>query len=64
MADKKTYYITTPIYYPRISFIGHTYTTVADAAARFKRMLGYDVMFLPELMSTGRRSREKQKKRV
>ncbi|MGE5677117.1 MAG: methionine--tRNA ligase [Pseudomonadota bacterium] len=48
MADKKTYYITTPIYYPSDKLhIGHTYTTVAaDAAARFKRMLGYDVMFL------------------
>lgn len=48
MVDKKTYYITTPIYYPSDKLhIGHTYTTVAaDAAARFKRMLGYDVMFL------------------
>ena len=48
MTDKKTYYITTPIFYPSDKLhIGHTYTTVAaDAAARFKRMLGYDVMFL------------------
>jgi methionyl-tRNA synthetase len=48
MTDKKTYYITTPIYYPSDKLhIGHTYTTVAaDAAARFKRMMGYDVMFL------------------
>ncbi len=48
MPDKKTYYITTPIYYPSDKLhIGHTYTTVAaDAAARFKRMQGYDVMFL------------------
>jgi len=48
MPDKKTYYITTPIYYPSDKLhIGHTYTTVAaDAAARFKRLLGYDVMFL------------------
>lgn len=46
--DKKTYYITTPIYYPSDNLhIGHTYTTVAaDALARFKRMTGYDVMFL------------------
>mgnify|MGYP000978765102 CR=1 FL=1 len=46
--DKKTYYITTPIYYPSDRLhIGHTYTTVAaDALARFKRMTGYDVMFL------------------
>ncbi|HWR61574.1 MAG TPA: methionine--tRNA ligase [Clostridia bacterium] len=48
MPDQKTYYITTPIYYPSDKLhIGHTYTTVAaDAAARFKRLLGYDVMFL------------------
>ncbi|MDP4090878.1 MAG: methionine--tRNA ligase [Bacillota bacterium] len=45
---KKTYYITTPIYYPSASLhIGNTYTTVAaDALARFKRLRGYDVMFL------------------
>jgi methionyl-tRNA synthetase len=45
---KKTYYITTPIYYPSSNLhIGHTYCTVmADAMARFKRMTGYDVMFL------------------
>lgn len=48
MADKKTYYITTPIYYPSDKLhIGNTYTTVAaDAMARFKRLTGYDVMFL------------------
>ncbi|MDD2189800.1 MAG: methionine--tRNA ligase [Eubacteriales bacterium] len=45
---KKTYYISTPIYYPSSNLhIGHTYCTVmADAMARFKRMTGYDVMFL------------------
>jgi len=45
---KKTFYITTPIYYPSDKLhIGHSYTTVAaDAAARYKRMRGYDVMFL------------------
>ncbi|MFO7154809.1 MAG: methionine--tRNA ligase [Caldicoprobacter oshimai] len=48
MADKKTFYITTPIYYPSDKLhIGHAYTTVAaDAMARFKRLTGYDVMFL------------------
>jgi len=48
MADKKTFYITTPIYYPSDKLhIGHSYTTVAaDAMARFKRLTGYDVMFL------------------
>lgn len=44
----KKYYITTPIYYPSADLhIGHTYCTVmADAMARFKRVMGYDVMFL------------------
>ena len=48
MKDKKTFYITTPIYYPSDKLhIGHSYTTVAaDAMARFKRLTGYDVMFL------------------
>ena len=46
--NKKTFYITTPIYYPSTKLhIGNTYTTVAaDAIARFKRLSGYDVMFL------------------
>jgi len=46
--DNKTFYITTPIYYPSDKLhIGHSYTTVAaDAMARFKRLTGYDVMFL------------------
>ena len=46
--EKKTYYITTPIYYPSGNLhIGHSYTTVAaDAAARYRRLKGYDVMFL------------------
>ena len=49
MKDKlKTFYITTPIYYPSGNLhIGHAYTTVAgDAMARYKRMRGYDVMYL------------------
>lgn len=46
--SKKPFYITTPIYYPSGNpHIGHCYTTVAcDSVARFKRMQGYDVMFL------------------
>lgn len=46
--EKKTFYITTPIYYPSADLhIGHTYCTVmADAMARFKRATGYDVRFL------------------
>ena len=48
MPEKKTYYITTPIYYPSGNMtIGHTYTTVAaDTMARFKKMQGYDTYFL------------------
>ncbi len=49
MEDKlKTFYITTPIYYPSGNLhIGHAYTTVAgDAMARYKRMRGFDVMYL------------------
>ncbi|HLQ71151.1 MAG TPA: class I tRNA ligase family protein, partial [Bacillota bacterium] len=48
MPDKKTFYITTPIYYPSGDLhIGHTYSTVAgDAMARYKRLRGYDVMYL------------------
>lgn len=47
-ADKKTFYITTPIYYASGALhIGHCYTTVCcDAIARFKRMDGYDVYYL------------------
>ncbi|MDE7193658.1 MAG: methionine--tRNA ligase [Oscillospiraceae bacterium] len=46
--NKGKYFITTPIYYPSAKpHIGHCYTTVAcDTVARFKRMQGYDVMFL------------------
>lgn len=48
MAEKKTYYITTPIYYPSGKLtIGNAYTTIAaDAMARYKRAQGYDTFFL------------------
>lgn len=44
----KTFYITTPIYYPSANFhIGHCYSTIiADSIARYKRLDGYDVYFL------------------
>lgn len=46
--SKKPFYITTPIYYPSGNpHIGHCYTTVAcDSIARYRRMQGYDVIFL------------------
>lgn len=48
MADKKTFYITTPIYYPSGKLtIGNAYTTIAaDSMARYKRAQGYDTFFL------------------
>jgi len=44
----ETFYITTPIYYVNdVPHIGHAYTSLAcDVLARFKRLAGYDVMFL------------------
>lgn len=53
----KTFYITTPIYYPSSNLhIGNSYTTVAaDAVARYKRMRGYDVMFLTGLDEHGQK---------
>jgi len=46
--SKPTFYITTPIFYPNDKLhIGHAYSTVAaDAMARYKRLRGFDVMFL------------------
>ena len=48
MPARRTFYITTPIYYVNDRpHIGHAYTTIAcDVLARFKRLDGYDVMFL------------------
>ena len=60
MTEKGKYYITTPIYYPSSNLhIGHTYCTVmADAMARFKRMTGYDVMFLTGTDEHGQKIQE------
>jgi len=48
MPEKKTYYITTPIYYTSGKLhIGHSYCSVAaDTMARFKKLTGYDAYFL------------------
>ena len=61
--DKKRFYITTPIYYPSDKLhIGHTYCTVAtDTIARYKRMCGYDVMFLTGTDEHGQKIEEKAK---
>jgi methionyl-tRNA synthetase len=60
---KKSYYITTPIYYPSGNLhIGHAYTTVAaDALARYKRMQGYDVWFLTGTDEHGQKIERKAK---
>ncbi len=57
----KTFYLTTPIYYPSGNLhIGHAYTTVAgDAMARYKRMRGYDVMYLTGTDEHGQKIQEK-----
>ena len=63
MENKKTFYITTPIYYPSDKLhIGHTYCTVAtDAFARYKRLRGYDVMFLTGTDEHGQKIETKAK---
>ena len=63
MEEKKTYYVTTPIYYPSDNFhVGHCYTTViADALARYKRLKGYDVYFLTGSDEHGQKIEERAK---
>ncbi|MGN0641996.1 MAG: methionine--tRNA ligase [Huintestinicola sp.] len=58
---KKPFYITTPIYYPSGNpHIGHCYTTVAcDSIARYRRMQGYDVMFLTGTDEHGQKIEQK-----
>ncbi len=60
---KKTFYLTTPIYYPSGNMhIGHTYTTVAaDTMVRFKRMTGYDAYFLTGTDEHGQKIERKAK---
>ncbi len=57
----KTFYLTTPIYYPSGNLhIGHAYTTVAgDAMARYKRLRGFDVMYLTGTDEHGQKIQEK-----
>ncbi|WP_373877069.1 methionine--tRNA ligase [Lysinibacillus piscis] len=59
--QQKTFYITTPIYYPSGKFhIGTAYTTVAsDTMARYKRLRGYDVRFLTGMDEHGQKIQEK-----
>ncbi|MBQ2902760.1 MAG: methionine--tRNA ligase [Clostridia bacterium] len=61
--EKKTFYITTPIYYPSDKLhIGHTYSTVAaDTMARYKRFQGYDTFFLTGTDEHGQKIEDKAK---
>ena len=61
--EKKPFYTTTPIYYPSDNLpIGHCYCTVAtDTMARFKRLKGYDVMFLTGTDEHGQKIEDKAK---
>ena len=63
MENKKTFYITTPIYYPSDKLhIGHTYSTVAaDAMARYKRAQGFDTFFLTGTDEHGQKIEDKAK---
>ena len=62
--SKGTFYITTPIYYPSDRLhLGHTYCSVAtDVMARYKRMSGYDVMFLTGTDEHGQKIENNAKK--
>lgn len=65
MSNQKTFYITTPIYYPSDKLhIGHAYTTVAgDAMARYKRLRGYDVWYLTGTDEHGQKIERKAKEK-
>lgn len=61
MSENKTFYLTTPIYYPSDKLhIGHAYSTVAgDAMARYKRLRGYEVRYLTGTDEHGQKIEEK-----
>ncbi len=63
MAEKKPFYVTTPIYYPSDNLhIGHAYCSVAaDTVARFKKQEGYDVYFVTGTDEHGQKIERKAK---
>ncbi|CAM4234149.1 methionine--tRNA ligase [Paenibacillus tarimensis] len=65
MTANKSFYITTPIYYPSDKLhIGHAYTTVAgDAMARYKRLRGYNVWYLTGTDEHGQKIERKAKEK-
>ncbi|KRL01798.1 methionine--tRNA ligase [Liquorilactobacillus capillatus] len=64
MGEKKTFYITTPIYYPSGKLhIGNSYTTIAcDVMARYKRLQNFDVFFLTGTDEHGLKIEQKAEK--
>ena len=56
----KSFYITTPIYYPNAApHVGTAYSTiVCDVVARYKRLTGYDVKFLTGVDEHGQKIQE------
>lgn len=63
---KKTFYVTTPIYYPSGNLhIGHVYTTtLARTLANYKELMGYDVKFLTGADEHGQKFNKKQKRQI
>lgn len=63
--NKKSYYITTPIYYPSGNLhLGHTYTTIAsDALKRYKNIQGYDAYLVTGTDEHGQKIQEKADKK-
>lgn len=60
----KSFYITTPIYYPNAApHVGTAYTTIiCDVVARYKRLLGYDVTFLTGVDEHGQKIQQAAEK--
>ena len=62
MAEKETFYITTPIYYPSGKLHIGNYTTIAcDAVARYKRLMGFDVFYLTGVDEHGQKLRKSRR---
>ena len=61
MTENKTFYITTPIYYPSGKLhLGNSYTTIAcDVLARYKRLMGFDTFYLTGLDEHGMKIQRK-----
>ncbi|MDR0298028.1 MAG: methionine--tRNA ligase [Streptococcaceae bacterium] len=61
MTNEKTFYITTPIYYPSGKLhLGSSYTTIAcDVLARYKRLMGFDTFYLTGLDEHGMKIQRK-----